>query len=115
MRIFGRTDPAESPAPAASPAARTGPAAPMTGPTVRIEAKPYKPPYINERKKYELIIAASGQVVYDYDLPSGEIVWSGSVEQVLGYESHEMGGIAEWAERIHPEDRDEALRLLDVA
>jgi len=115
MRLFGRIAPAEPPAPAASPAARTGPAAPLPGPTVRTEAKPYKPPYINERKKYELIIAASGQVVRDYDLPSGEIVWSGSLEQVLGYEPQEMGGIAEWAERIHPEDRDEALRLLDVA
>jgi len=115
MRIFGH--PGSPPAPSrasASPAPRDG-GAPLPGPIVRTEAKPYKPPYINERKKYELIIAASGQVVYDYDLPSGDIVWSGNLEQVLGYEPHEMGGIAEWAERIHPEDRDEALRLLDIA
>jgi PAS domain S-box-containing protein len=26
-----------------------------------------------------------------------------------------MGGVAEWAERIHPDDREEALRLLDLA
>ncbi|HSA95877.1 MAG TPA: PAS domain S-box protein [Acidobacteriota bacterium] len=115
MRIFGRTDPADATASPAPSASRKAAEAPLPGPIVRTEAKPYKPPYINERKKYELIIAASGQVVYDYDLPSGDIVWSGSVEQVLGYEPQEMGGIAEWAERIHPEDRDEALRLLDVA
>jgi len=74
-----------------------------------------KVPYINERKKYELIIAASGQVVYDYDLASGDIVWSGSLEKVLGYQPGEMGGVDEWTERIHPEDRDEALRLLELS
>ena len=66
-------------------------------------------------KRFEVIIEASGQVVYDYDLDSGRIDWSGSVEQVLGYELEDMGGVDEWAERIHPEDRPEAVRLLEVA
>jgi PAS domain S-box-containing protein/putative nucleotidyltransferase with HDIG domain len=109
MRIFGRPG-----SPSVPPQPQDG-GAPPPGPIVRTETKPYKPPYMNERKKFELIIAASGQVVYDYDLPSGDIVWSGNLEQILGYEPQEMGGIAEWAERIHPEDRDEALRLLDIA
>ncbi len=85
------------------------------GAAVRTEHRHVKVPYINERKKYDLIIAASGQIVYDYDLTTGDIVWSGSLEQVLGYEREEMGGIEEWAAMIHPEDRAEALRLLDVA
>jgi PAS domain S-box-containing protein/putative nucleotidyltransferase with HDIG domain len=85
------------------------------GAAARTEPRHVKVPYINERKKYDLIIAASGQVVYDYDLTTGDIVWSGSLEQVLGYEREEMGGIEEWAEMIHPEDRGEALRLLDIA
>jgi len=66
-------------------------------------------------KRFELVIAASGQVVYDYDVDTGRIDWSGSLEQVLGYDLKEMGGIEEWVERIHPEDRDEAVRLLDEA
>ncbi|HPW17095.1 MAG TPA: PAS domain S-box protein [Candidatus Aminicenantes bacterium] len=109
MRIFGRSGPAPAPV-----KVQDG-GVPPPGPAVGTEAKPYKPPYINERKKFDLIIAASGQIFYDYDLLTGDILWSGSLEQVLGYEAHEMGGIAEWAERIHPEDRDEALRLLDAA
>ncbi|NTU51636.1 MAG: PAS domain-containing protein [Candidatus Aminicenantes bacterium] len=110
MRIFGRDQPPLFGPAAESPSVPTPPAA-----ALHTEAKPYKAPYINERKKYELIIAASGQIVYDYDLPTGDIVWSGSLEQVLGYEPQEMGGVAEWAERIHPDDREEALRLLDLA
>lgn len=66
-------------------------------------------------KRFELVIAASGQVVYDYDLSTGEIIWSGSLEQVLGYTRKEMGGIEEWVGMIHPEDKAEALRLLDIA
>jgi PAS domain S-box-containing protein len=66
-------------------------------------------------RRFELVISASGQVVYDYDLSTGAIDWNGGVEQVLGYSLADMGGIAEWAERIHPEDRDEALRLLETA
>ena len=67
------------------------------------------------KHRFDLVSAASGQVVYDYDVPSGTILWSGSVEQVLGYDPSEMGNLEAWSERIHPEDRDEALRLLDEA
>jgi PAS domain S-box-containing protein len=84
-------------------------------PFFKSDVRSHKAPYINERKKYELIIAASGQVVYDYDLPSGDIRWSGRVEEILGYEAHEMGGIDEWTARIHPDDREEAIRLLEIA
>ena len=52
------------------------------GATLRTEPRHVKVPYINERKKYDLIIAASGQVVYDYDLTiaisSGAAAWNGS-------------------------------------
>lgn len=64
-------------------------------------------------KRFELIIEASGQVVYEYDLDTGRIDWSGSLEQVLGYKLEDMGGIDEWTEMIHPEDRAEAVRLLE--
>ncbi|MBN2265982.1 MAG: PAS domain S-box protein [Candidatus Aminicenantes bacterium] len=66
-------------------------------------------------KRFELIIEASGQIVYDYDLDTGRIDWSGNLSKVLGYVLEDMGGIDEWAERIHPDDRAEALRLLDEA
>jgi len=66
------------------------------------------------KQRYELVASASRQVVYDYNLVSGTIAWSGSVEQVLGYELTEMdGGVDRWTELIEPDDRDEALRLLE--
>jgi PAS domain S-box-containing protein/putative nucleotidyltransferase with HDIG domain len=114
MRIFGKNYTILADAAPPSADAWDGAIEPAV-PIVKAEARTYKAPYINERKKYELIIAASGQVVYDYDLPTGEIKWSGRVEEVLGYEPHEMGGIDEWTARIHPDDREEAVRLLEAA
>ncbi len=63
--------------------------------------------------RYEMVAAASGQVVYDYDIFSGNIIWSGNIQEVLGYNPSEMGDIDTWAALIHPNDRDSALRQLD--
>jgi len=132
MRIFGRPPSSHPPSlsslsadlPASAPRSRLAAVSPgieaAAGAVGEARHDPEtrahkKAPHIDERKKYELIIAASGQVVYDYDIPSGDIKWSGNLEKILGYEPHEMGGIEDWAERIHPDDRDEALRLLEVA
>ena len=114
MRIFARNAVSLAGASDGSSGLRES-SAPGSRGASRPEPRVYKTPYINERKKFELIIAASGQVVYDYDLPTGEIKWSGHVEEVLGYEAAEMGGIDEWTARIHPEDRGEALRLLGLS
>lgn len=68
------------------------------------------------KNRYDLVIAASGQLVYDYDLSTGAIVWGGDLQRVLGFSVGEMtGGIAQWKEMIHPEDRDGTLRERDIS
>lgn len=68
------------------------------------------------QQRYELVVAVSGQVVYDYDVATGGITWSGSVQQVLGYDHADMhGGIDQWMELIHPDDSAEAVKQLEVA
>ena len=66
--------------------------------------------------RYDVAAVASGQVVYDYDTATGSILWSDSLEQVLGYDLAQMkGGIAQWADLIHPEDRWALIGELDLA
>ncbi|HRS98170.1 MAG TPA: response regulator, partial [Smithella sp.] len=36
-------------------------------------------------QRYELIVASSGQVAYEYVVPTGQISWGSSIERVLGY------------------------------
>jgi len=68
------------------------------------------------RQRYDLIIASSGGMVYEYNILNGSILWSGSIEKVLGYRMKELrGDIQEWEDLIHPQDREEAVRKLEVA
>jgi diguanylate cyclase (GGDEF)-like protein/PAS domain S-box-containing protein len=68
------------------------------------------------QSRYELMIAASGQLMHEYDVSTGNMMWGDSLEQVLGYSPDEMrGGIAQWEEMIHPEDRDKVLRMFKIA
>ncbi|MCX7878132.1 MAG: PAS domain-containing protein, partial [Ignavibacteria bacterium] len=70
----------------------------------------------NANNRYDLIVESSNAIVYDYNVSSGEIQWGGTVYKVLGYQNDEFsGGIKQWESLIHPDDRDEAIRLLQEA
>lgn len=66
-----------------------------------------------QQARYAAALEATGEVVYDWDVATGEIQWNRNVLNAFGYTPEEMGGIEEWKERIHPEDRprvEQALR-----
>ena len=68
------------------------------------------------KSRFQRVIAASGQLLREYDVTSGILQWCDCLEQVLGYSPDEMrGGIAQWAEMIHPEDREKVLRMFKIA
>ncbi len=67
-------------------------------------------------ERYQLIAKETGQLIYDYDLKTGKLLWGGAVKKVTGYDSGTFSPtIDNWASRIHPDDRKNALDLLDVA
>lgn len=68
-------------------------------------------------ERYRIMAENTGQLIYDYDLKTGTIHWSGAIERVIGQAPEELAGvdIDEWMERIHPEDRDEAVAMLEQA
>lgn len=63
---------------------------------------------------FQLVTENTGQLVYDYDIASGRIDWSGAVESVLGVcrARAEHFDIDQWTERLHPDDRARSLKLL---
>jgi PAS domain S-box-containing protein len=66
------------------------------------------------KQRYELVTAASGQVVYDFNIGDGTLHWGGSVEQVLGYDLSEMnGGSTQWEALIDPHDIANVRHLLE--
>lgn len=63
--------------------------------------------------RYECIVAASGQIAYDYDVATGEILWGSTIEKVLGYGPEEINkGFAQWIELLHEEDREKTVLKL---
>ena len=66
--------------------------------------------------RYEYIVSASGQIVYDYNVSAGRIEWGTTIEKVLGYELKEVNeGFKQWSEMLHPQDKDETLQKLQEA
>jgi len=68
------------------------------------------------QQRYELTVASSGQVVYDYDLGTQQVLWGGGAGKVLGYgEEETVHAIERWTELVHPEDRARTEELLEAA
>lgn len=58
------------------------------------------------KNRYEAVIQASGQIIYDWDSHSNDIFYEGDLEKILGYSPQEMsGGLNRFIELIHPEDK----------
>ncbi|MFL5344836.1 MAG: ATP-binding protein [Hyalangium sp.] len=67
-------------------------------------------------ERYQLVMRATSDVVWDLDLETGRIQWSDAVEQVFGCPRAELNGDPErWRRRIHPEDRPRVLEGLQRA
>ncbi len=64
-----------------------------------------------EHRRFEQVVAASHQVVYEADLPSEMMLFSGPVKEVFGHTQESLGTSSDgWLRRIHPDDRDRVLR-----
>ena len=62
------------------------------------------------KERYEIISEQTGQLIYEFDICSGHILWSGAIEQVTGYNSHEFESVHvhRWGQMLHP-DEDKAV------
>ncbi len=69
----------------------------------------------NWKTRDRLVSESAGLIIYDYDLPSGEIIWSGNTKQLVGFTSEEIGRIEKWEELIHADDRESATQLLEFS
>ncbi|WP_031499248.1 response regulator [Bryobacter aggregatus] len=66
-------------------------------------------------EKYRLLLMATDDAIYDYDFRANQIAWNENIN-LFGYALSEVeSGLEWWAERIHPEDRDRVLQLMDAA
>ncbi|MSP55367.1 MAG: response regulator [Myxococcales bacterium] len=66
--------------------------------------------------RYRLVARATNDVLYDWDIRTGKIVWNNALKTVLGYSGDaDSAGIQWWTTQVHPEDSDRVARALDRA
>lgn len=69
----------------------------------------------SSEERFRLVAEKTGQLIYDYNILSGKITWSGAIEKLTGYTCEEFSSvdIDRWGELIHPDDRQQAFELLN--
>ncbi|HEY9600935.1 MAG TPA: PAS domain S-box protein [Allocoleopsis sp.] len=73
---------------------------------VEAELRRQKAELAEWKNRYEAMIQANGQILYNWDSHTNELTYGGNLEQILGYSIEEMsGGLDRWIELVHPEDR----------
>ncbi|SNB44751.1 PAS domain S-box protein [Geobacter sp. DSM 9736] len=70
----------------------------------------------NAQERYALVSRATTDVIWDWDVASNEVQWNDAVEKAFGCTPDELGGaFSGWAERIHPQEREEILAGIEAA
>ena len=69
----------------------------------------------NWKIRHEMVTESAGLIIYDYTIETGDILWTGDLENVVGFTNRQMGRIEKWGELIHPDDREQAYNLLEKA
>jgi PAS domain S-box-containing protein len=61
-------------------------------------------------KRWRIAVEATGDGIFDWDLPSGKVFYSRRWKEMLGYSEGEIGsGIEEWDSLIHPDDKEQTM------
>lgn len=58
------------------------------------------------RVRYETVIGASDQLLYELDPASGRLDWAGDAERLLGTDKADLETLAGYLERVHADDRE---------
>jgi PAS domain S-box-containing protein len=61
-------------------------------------------------RRFDIVTRSTRDVIWDWNVVTGEVWWSDGIESVFGYRRDEIRYDAEWwKERIHPEDRERVI------
>ena len=68
-------------------------------------------------ERYRFLLEQKGQMIYEYNILTGEINWFGDTKGVMGFDIIELKeiNINEWENLIYPDDRERSLKYLDEA
>ncbi|MCG3203170.1 MAG: Sensor histidine kinase RcsC [Gammaproteobacteria bacterium] len=93
-----------------------GRAAQMIGATVDINGRKNAEAALREREqRWLLALEGSNTGAWDWDVPSGAVIYARRWKHILGYAEEEIGNTLEdWERLVHPDDLDAARRAVDA-
>ena len=67
-------------------------------------------------ERFHMVARATKDIIWDWDLRTGALVWNEGISTTMGYPAHEVDPeIGWWRERIHPDDVARVYDGLDAA
>ncbi|MBF5046252.1 MULTISPECIES: PAS domain S-box protein [Myxococcaceae] len=71
---------------------------------------------LDAEERLRMLGRATKDLVWDWDIPSGELRWNEAMQTMLGYSPHEVQpSLAWWEAQLHPDDLARVLASLDRA
>ena len=68
------------------------------------------------QRRVDALVSALGEVIYEWNPRSNQLIWGGAFTKVLGYSPEEMGNSTDsWTERVHPADLPKVLAEVERA
>ncbi|WP_276482189.1 PAS domain-containing protein [Paraflavitalea pollutisoli] len=65
-------------------------------------------------ERYNTLIKATNDTIWDWDLRTNEILWNEGITTIFGFKPVDVQNTFQWYEqKIHPEDRERVLKKID--
>ena len=69
---------------------------------------------VENQNRWQFALEGAGDGVWDWDLPTGKVIFSKRWKEMLGHAEAEIGNdFSEWQKRVHPDDLPAALVVID--
>ncbi|MFT7389020.1 MAG: PAS domain S-box-containing protein [Candidatus Endobugula sp.] len=69
---------------------------------------------LKSEQRYEVAVKGSSVGLWDFDVATDELYWSDRFKEMVGVNEEFTGHISEFADRLHPEDKAETLRVFNA-
>ncbi len=84
--------------------------------SLAVNKKTLEDELMNWHDKFEKIISAMREVVYEWDIEKNETKWEGDVEAIFGLKKDELKNIKfHWSDFLHPDEKEITLSKIDFA